>query len=556
MLYGVPLPETDLDAWFAKMNLWGVKRWMPFGTPDQACYQGLHCAARSESAPFLQDAWPGFRQYIDTAATAPHEMRVRKMAGLCRQHGIEFWYHLPFPIFPSLKGEVIQKAAPEFFPSGRFTLDQPRIPELLKAEIRTLKKALPTLRGISLWMTEGTIPGFLNNLAGDEIENNTKWQTPILKAFDEITHELGIKGMFFAHNYLQTVRTHRNVFKMAAGFPRLTVMDDITWPEEDMQHPFLGYLPKADRNLMLASNPVAVNCLLDTEYIGEGVLPSVYPRWWQYNIREAVRSGVKVAMGRVFRWDAGQTDVNFNRMNAHIFTRLCYRPDADVRTLLEEAAKEMFGPHIPVRLVEILWETEPVIKEVTAVNGVDVFDHSRFPRAMYLDVLYTPQNNAMKAVDDMFLHPGTQLYPPLTDELNNYKQWRWQNKTVSQPAQSYIQSKKGAVAWVARVLPEVRILAQQLLPAHRDLFVHGYELLDAAAKGMELFVEAAALHYQWAHAKTINDRRARKSFDRIAAQFRTLANGVPKNPLLYKERMIAFADFLEHDLPRISRLQR
>jgi hypothetical protein len=65
------------------------------------------------------------------------------------------------------------------------------------------------------------------------------------------------------------------------------------------------------------------------------------------------------------------------------------------------------------------------------------------------------------------------------------------------------------------------------------MFVHGYELLLILAKGMELFVEALALHYQWAHAKTVDDGAARKQFDKLAASFRALAANVPENPSLY-----------------------
>jgi hypothetical protein len=552
MLYGTPRKETNLEAWFESMKQWGVKQWMPFAIPDRPCHEGQHCTPRTQSAPFLEDAWPGFKPYIDSSSIAPYENTIREMERLCEKCGMEFWYLLPFPIFPSLDGAVIRKAAPEFFPSGNFTLDQPRLAELLKAEIRALKKALPSLKGINMWMAEGVTPGFLNNLAGEEIKTTKKWELPLLKAFNEVTQELRIGGIFFAHNYLQTVSTHRDAYEMMANFPELILMDDPTWPEEDMQHPFLGYLPHEDRDLLFQTNPVALDFLLDTEYIGEGILPSVYPRWWKHNVSESVRSGVKIAMGRTFFWDDGLTDVNFNRLNAHIFVRLCYDPELDLRQLLGEAAQEMFGANISERLIDILWETEPVIKEVIGVNGIDSFDHSRFPLPTYLDAVYTAINDGMKAVDDLFSPPGTRLYPQLSDNLNNFKQWRWQDKTVSEPVDAYLKSKRAAIDWIEMVLPEVRSLAAAVAPHHRKMFVQGYEMLAAAANGMELFVETAALHYQWARAKTLSDSQARVRFNDLEARFRALAAQVPQTILSYKERMLRFADFLEHDLPRIS----
>jgi hypothetical protein len=549
MLFGLPRQDTNLGAWFESMKQWGVRQWMLFGVMDRPRY-GLPGQPHNHSVPFLEDAWPGFRPYLDIQSLGVQEAIRRKTAALSVEHGIEFWYQFPFPLFPSQDLSVIRKAAPEFFASGRLNLHEPRLTDLLKADVRAMKKALPATKGVNMWLAEES--GAINGITPQALQHNREWETPLLRALDEVTRELDIKGMVSAHHYLQTVETHRNVYEMMADFPELLIYDNDTWPEEDMLHPFLGYLPQKDRELLFQTNPVALVFLLDTEYIGEGVLPSVYPRWWKHNIGEAVRSGTQIAMGRVLYWDAGLTDVNFNRLNAYTFVRFCYHPDLPARQALNEAAREMFGGHIPERLIDILWETEPVIKEVIGVNGVDSCDHSRFPQPVYLDVVYTPQGNAMKAIDDLFSPPGAPLYPPLTNGLNNYKQWRWQNRTVSEPASAYIREKKKAVAWVQGILPEVRSLSISLAPQHRQMFVHGYELLAALASGMALFVETAAFHYQWAHAKTVSDSAARAQFGEFAAQFRTLAASVPENPFLYRERMLAFAEFLENDLPRIG----
>ena len=549
MLYGLPRKDTNMGAWFKSMRQWGVQQWMSFATGNRPDY-GSSGGAHIHGVPFLEDAWPGFRPFMETKALAEQEAMLRKVAALSAENNIEFWYLIPFPLFPSSDRSVVEKVAPYFLKSGQVNLHEPRLAELLKAEIRQFKKALPAIKGINVWLAEGS--GSMGSPTAKELEHNAEWERPLIDAFNRVTEELKIGGILFAHEYLLTVRTHRNVYEMMQDFPQLILMDDITWPEEDMLHPFLGYLPQEDHDLLFQTNPVALNFLLDTEYIGEGVLPSVYPRWWKHNISEAVRSGTAVAMGRTFFWDDGLTDVNFNRLNAHMFVRFCYDPDIPARQALGEAAREMFGDRIPERLIDILWETEPVLKKAIGVNGVDSFDHSRFPQPVYLDAVYTPQSNAMKAVDDLFSPAGTKLYPPLTDDLNNYKQWRWQNKAVSEPAEVYLRRKKDAVSWIGRILPEVRQLSAALAPHHREMFVHGYELLASLASGMELFVETAALHHQWAHAKTIEDGAARAKFRDLATRFRTLAAEVPENPFLYKERMLSIAEFLENDLPRIG----
>jgi hypothetical protein len=384
------------------------------------------------------------------------------------------------------------------------------------------------------------------------VQHNQEWLPPLVTAFDEITRELAMGGSVFAHHYLHTIRSRRAGYEAMAEHSRLALMEDITWPEEDMLHPFLGYLPPDERRMLFESNPVALNFLLDTEYIGEGVLPSVYPRWWKHNVSESVRSGVRFAMGRVFFWDLGRTDVNFNRLNARIFVRLWYEPAADPHTLLSEAAREMFGSGIPDALVDILWETEPMMKKIIGINGVDSFDHSRFPSPEYLDVLYTPNTNCMKAVDDLFLPPGTVLYPPLSDGLDNFKQWRWQNRAVSSPAATYLGEKRQAIEWLQSVIPAVSKLSAGLAAPHREMFSRGYEAMLALARGMELFVETAWLHHQWAREKTLDDRTAREAFGELTRRWRSLATTTPETPFQYRDRMLAMADFLETKLPRIS----
>lgn len=548
MLYGTPRRSTDLAAWFRSMQQWGVQQWMSFAVPLPTYWPGD--GPSSKSVAFLRDAWPGFAPYLDDAALAAQEESTRNIAALCAAHGIEFWYMLPFPIFPTQDTAVVQKVMPDLFQSGRLNLYDPRLPDLLKANIRALKRSLPTLKGVNLWMSEGM--GGPADVIGENIQHNGRWEEPLLRAFDEVTRELDIRGILFGHHYLQTVGSHRTVYQLMNQFPRLVIMDDITWPEEDLMHPFLGYLPPQDKHLLFRRNPVALNFLLDTEYVGEGILPSVYPRWWQHNVSESARHGVEIAMGRTFFWDNGLTDVNFNRLNAHMFTRFCHHPALDPRQALEDAAKEMFGPAISPQLVDILWHTEPVMQHVFGINGIDSFNHSRFPSAAYIDVVYTAKDNCMKAVDDLFTPPGTPLYPPLTDSLNNYKQWRWQDRTVSRGPDLELEEKRSAAQWIASILPQVREHAAALAPAHRDLFVNGYQLLDVVARGMQLFVEAAGLHYQWAHAKTIDDGPAKARFRDLATRLRTLAAQVPQNPFGYRPQMLAVADFLETKLPRIA----
>jgi len=147
------------------------------------------------------------------------------------------------------------------------------------------------------------------------------------------------------------------------------------------------------------------------------------------------------------------------------------------------------------------------------------------------------------------------LYPELTDKLVNTQQWRWQNKIVSLPAEAYLDEKRQATAWVTGILPEVKRLSRALAPQHQEMFIKGYDILGALAHGMELFVETAEVHHQWARAQTLDDAQAKARFCDLAARWESLAAQVPENPLLYHQRMLAWAEFLRNSLPRISNPQ-
>ena len=546
MLYGPLGHDTNADAWFSSIAQWGAEKWMayPFSFhPRRDVFKG-------EAVPFIGDNLPEFQNYIAGHRSLKEEDLLRKQAQLCQMLELDFWYAFPFPLFPSLNREDVQKAMPGLFRNDKLNIYDPALPGILKAQMHAVKRALPNLKGVNIWFAEGA--GGLVEITEEDLKRANEWLQPMLQSFAEVTQELEIGGVVFAHHFLLTVSERRDVYRMLAQFPSLAIMEDITWPEEDMQHPFLGYLPAPDCELLFANNPVDLNFLLDTEYTGQGILPSVYPRWWKRNITDSVRSGVSVGMGRVFFWDGGLSDVNFNRLNTYMFVKLCHTPNRNLRDLMTEAAREMFGPKIPAALINILWETEPVMKKIIGIDGIDCLDHSAFPEPEDIDVIYMRKSGAMKGIDDLFEPPGTVLYPKLSGSLDNYKQWRWQDKSVSKPAQTYLAEKREAIEWVNNALQRVERLAQSLNRPHRDLFIHGYRLLSILARGMELFTETAYVHFEWAHAKTIDDAQASTQFNHLAAEFESLANEVPENPFYYRRRFLAFATFLRSDLPRLS----
>ena len=543
MFYGPIQPESDLDAWFTSLKSWGAQRWMTW-LNDYFNH--------TSPVPFLADALPAFREFINREDEERRARHILRQAELAEKHGIEFWLFMPFPVFPTLDQKIVRRVLPSIFrggeSGGRIDMRNPRIAEILQAEIRAVKKRVPGLRGITFVVAEGN--GAIS-LPPDDVTGMHEWMPALVRALDAVCRESGLGVILDAHQFGLTVGGRRKLHGQAARFPAMTVMEDISWPEEDMWHPFMGYIPEDDRAALLRANPVALKFILETEYLGQGVLPSVFPRWWKRSVRAAVDAGVSVAMGRTFQWDGGMTDRNFNRLNVFILAALCRDPDADEKELLRHAAREAFGDAAVAshELVELLWETEPVIKDIVGLNGVSPMNHSRFPKPETLDFAYMKGGaNAMKVVSDLFQKPGAKLYSPLGDDLNNTGQWRWQNQIVARPAGEYLAVKQAAARWAGGALARAKSeqVSGALPPEKRKLLVDGYDALNCIAQAMCLYVQAADLHYRWFREKSVDDAVARDRFANLAGQLDTLAETDGANHLNYRKDMRAFAEFLRN----------
>ena len=546
-LEGQVRTETDVEAWCRAMARWGVDSWSHYAPH----YRGGEMLAADgqrgrnmTSVAFMQELLPGFEREIDAEEIALQERSVRRMADACQASGLVFHYGFPFPIFPVQSVDVIARVAPQFVAAdGQIDLYSSHLPELLKAACRLYVRQLPDVRRLDIWICEGC--GEVIKVSFEELADNLTWLPPILAAFDEVCNELGIEGLVFAHDYFHTNATRRNVHRTLARHPRLVVLEDLTWPEENGRMPFMGFLPEAERRALFAANPVMVNCLTDTEYLGQGWLPCVLPRWWKTAASESIRHGAAAIRGRCGHWDNGRTDVNFNRLNAHLLMHFAAQPDADPKAALADAAREAFGP-VPEGLVEILYATEPVLKDVMAINGVVPVHHSQFPPPRFLDRRYSDSPLAMKAVDDLFQPPGTPCHVPIADELSADKHWRCQRQVVAREVSEYLATKDRAITWLEVTVPQVGALAGELSAEHVALFVNGYMSLLVLARGMRLFVEVAAAHRRWMHEKSLNDAAFAREVSRLAGELRRVADSVDF-PMVhdYDDALRTLAAFIE-----------
>lgn len=499
-----------------------------------------------KSVAMLSHTDSSFTPYINHENIVYQENLIQRAYDAALANKINFYYSFPFPLFPVQDIRIVRKLKPEYFTkSGQFNIYSPLLPVLLKKTIRIFKKRLPELTGVNMWLAEGS--GEIYEYSQEDLIHNKEWIVPLLKAFDEICRELGLEAIVNIHNYRNTGKTFHQVYEVLSQFPDIAIMTNSTWPEENMLMPFDGYLNRQDIKLVERNRSLGMT-LTDTEYLGQGTWPGVYTQWWKYNILEIKKQKNYDPIGRVFFYDKGKTDINFNRLNVYVFARLLNDPSANEKDVLTAAVQEMFGKDCPAGLVNLLYETEAIIKEIISIDYVSPLSHSGYPSASSLDADYVKGIYNMKAVNDLFEPAGTPLYKAFADEddLNAGNYWRHERKIVSRPVENYLKSKEESINWLQKKLSEVDNLTKSLKPEHRQMFMSGYHRLYILAQGMKIFVEAADIHYDWYRAKKINKQEALRKSKPLAEDLRMLASQIGNDdPLNQRKRMEHFAKSIE-----------
>lgn len=548
ILTGMMATTTDADSWFKDIASWGVKSWECFAPHYRAQLFRLDVNERingellgnDTTIPWLEELMPEFKSFQNKAEYEWQEAMILKAYKGCVDNNIDFTYGYPFPMFPVQDVELVKKFKPELFDAnGKLMLTHPFLRDLLKDHIRLLKRKLPLMKGVTVWMCEGN--GELVKFDEYDLQHNKEWLDSWVSALSEVCKELNIEGTVFAHDYFHTNKTHRNVFEVLSKYPDIIVMEDNTWPEENTLTPPFAFMPEQDQKLLFSSNRVSQNCLTDCEYLGQGFYPFVLPRWWKKSVNEGIKKGVDIVNGRTFFWDRGCTDISFDRMNAYMLTQFCYSPDANPKKVLTDAVYEFLGKNVPDTLIDILYETEPMLQKIIGINGTSSLNHSGFPKSKFLDKDYFSNVRYMKAIDDLFQKPGTKLFVPSSDSLDAALQWRVQNAIVTKPFESYIKEKEEAIKWLEKILPQLPELTKTLPKEKADFIINSYNAIYILAKGMKLFVETGKVHYDWYRAKKLNDNEANLKFNRIANQLHQLAQEITNLPLNLNSDILKFA---------------
>lgn len=504
-VYGTP-PAELVTRWVKDVNRWGAQAYF-------------------------------YRSQPVADTTVELELR-QSVYQACTETGLMFYYGLPLIGFSTTPTSGKQdQTATELLS----TLSAGQ----LEKSVRAAHSAMPDLKGVFLWLPGDPAAG--PALSRQELVSAPDWLPPLLRAFDEVCQELSLEGIVSVQHDLHTQATRRQWYELFRAFPNLSILEAATWPEENTLLPFWGFIPPQDTQL-LDSNRIMVQMLTDTEFMGQGRLPAILPRWWRQMAQAAYRPEVRLAAARCFLGDGGQTAVNFNRLNVHLLLHFLQHPTDDLQEVMQDVNKEMFGFDFPSRLSSIMLIAEDALQAVSSVNHVNILDRSHFPPPAFLDRDHVPATQQMKAVDDLFEPPGTPLFPEDSDSLDRLGaagQWRWQNEVIARPVDEYLLAIEEAVNWLTRIQPEVDFLTLDFPPAHRELFVSGYRDLLLLGRGMYQFVLGAAVYHRWRRLEKSSREEVLQELAPLAAQLRLIAAEADGSSLELQQRLLAMAKAFE-----------
>jgi hypothetical protein len=312
-----------------------------------------------------------------------------------------------------------------------------------------------------------------------------------LEVIDRVARRHDKTVHFFTHHYTHSVETRRNLYRILEEYPDYYLMEDITWPEEHLSLETLASIDPDLRETFCSRRYAKLNFLLDTEYMGQGVVPSIFPRWWKQHVQYSLDHGLTGAVGRIFWWDLGDTLTNYNRGNIYCYGRLTWDYTLDPDDLLREYLCLRFGYEAGTALTPAFLAAERLVRRTFLINGVGPFDHAAFPRPEFIRPEYQRNGNrTMKNIDDLLQNPGTRLYGS-EKNIRNVHQWRYQLRLHSLPVEEMVAEKRAAASEANQIVDGIDSLRPVIGTEVADRVSRGFATFAVLAEAMIEFLYVA-----------------------------------------------------------------
>lgn len=457
--------------------------------PDRRLGKLEHCYHSVDSFLLGLRAFPEFESLVDAMELRRQRSILKRVCELAKETGVQPLFQLTMPKLPANRDPRIRSIYPGFYnAAGQFDFTSPLYLDLLGAQLEELFSDYPEMAGIEVWMAEGCgLTARLFDRA--DVESISEYLPGWLAVIDEVCRRHQKVVHFFVHQVVHTVKTREKLLGILAKYPHFVLMDDITWPEEHCWQPPLGHLRGRMLETFKEHHRTKLNFLVDAEYQGQGVLPSVFARFYQRAISTAHAAGIDGVIARVNVWDCGQTFDNYNAANAYIVGRLSWNSEADPSLVLGDWIALRFGRPAREGLLPVFESCEALVAAAMNINGIGIYDHSAFPGYPFMKPEWGPGGRMLKkTLSQLFQPAGTPLFRDDHKAVSNLEEWPLQMKIHAVPIEELLATRDEGIALAKKCMDQITQSKGEIRAADREMLMRDFEIFAVLCAAMKIYL--------------------------------------------------------------------
>jgi len=398
--------------------------------------------------------------------------------------GIKIFFLYLLPKFPVNDKNLIREIYPELLDaSGDFDPENKEFQSFVSAQMDELLQKNPDLSGLDVWLAEGA-GKVIYHWPDEGLERLENYLLDYINIIKEKTQKHNLDFHFFTHRANHTRQTRRTMYSLFEEHQDICLTEDISWPEEFTTLKTLASMDDDVKEMFLSHNRKKLNFLLDTEYMGQGVVPSILPDWYKQQVNYCLHHNINCVSGRIMWRDGNHTLTNHNLGNVYCFGAFAWSPDKHAQETLKEYLALRYGSEWSNALAGVFSLAEEIIRKSFTVNGLGFSSRSAFPNILKMvSDKYREGKPSLKCVGDLANPSGTPLFSDDKD-LRSAQQWRHQLKIYALAPEQYYGEKDEAISLAKYACDKLR----KVDFPDRDEVLEDFEALYYYAKAMKLYL--------------------------------------------------------------------
>lgn len=239
-------------------------------------------------------------------------------------------------------------------------------------------------------------------------------------------------------------------------------------------------LPKPVNNIMLEITDMPGQIIFDGagEYWGNSLTPYCYPEEIQAHVQNALAHNHSInTLAMRTNWGDNTLFGTPNEINFYTLYRLAKDPFTPIEQIWNDWAVERYGKEASVKVISALKRSDDIGKRIFYVDGMRVFDHSRFIKSLaYIE---------SRAINYSLAKSRWKPY----DVMGNYRM----NELLNYPRENWIKEiqsdRDEALAMIALSLKDIEDVKKALKPEDYNMLIEQFTRLRDMAKASKLQLE-------------------------------------------------------------------